>query len=155
MGRIQPHVEVTVRGVVLHESKLLCARLKPYQGSLTTKSDGYWCVPGGHLDPGEGIVDCCRREMVEETGIEPVIGNLLYVQQFEHKGTEYMEFFFHITNGADYLDIDLSKTTHGEVEIAEIGFIDPASNDILPKFLTSEPLAADAAKGVTRFFNYI
>lgn len=29
-----------------------------------------WCVPGGHLEYGESIGDCVRREVLEETNIE-------------------------------------------------------------------------------------
>lgn len=148
-------VQVTVRGVVLHEGKLLCVKLKPYEGTIT-KSAGYWCIPGGHLDGDEALVDCCRREMLEETGVEAQVGNLLYVQQFAHEGEEYIEFFFEITNSEDYLEIDLSKSTHGETEIAEVEFINPAGQDVLPRFFTTEPLAEHAASYTgPKFFSYL
>jgi ADP-ribose pyrophosphatase YjhB (NUDIX family) len=41
---------------------------------LTKRSDnGLWCLPGGHMEPGESIDESCRREVLEETGlvIEP------------------------------------------------------------------------------------
>jgi hypothetical protein len=78
--------------------------------------------------------------MIEESGIKPIVGNLLYVQQFTHGEKEYLEFFFHITNSKDYLHIDLSKTTHGMEEIEEIGFVDPSTAHLLPEFLKTEPL---------------
>jgi 8-oxo-dGTP diphosphatase len=31
---------------------------------------GQWCIPGGHLDPGESWLSAIRREVKEETGIE-------------------------------------------------------------------------------------
>lgn len=130
--------------MVLHDSKLLCVRLKPYKDHLK-RDNSYWCLPGGGLDEGEALVAGIEREMVEETGIKPVVGALLYVQQFAYGGKEYLEFFFHITNGEDYLHIDLAKTTHGLEEIEEIGFIDPATTHILPVFLKTEPLKPSAA----------
>jgi hypothetical protein len=88
--------------------------------------------------------------MVEETGITPVVGNLLYVQQFAHGAKEYLEFFFHVTNSEDYLHIDLAKTTHGMEEIEEIAFIDPTTTHILPEFLKTENLDEHATSAITK-----
>lgn len=125
---------------MLHEGKLLCVRLKAYKKSLQEHGNDYWCLPGGGLDEGEALVAGVEREMIEETGIKPVVGNLLYVQQFTQGEREFIEFFFHITNSEDYLRIDLSKTTHGVKEIEEIDFADPATTHILPEFLATEKL---------------
>ncbi len=142
---------LAVRGVVIHDNKLLCAKLKPYTDAL----DGnYWCVPGGSVDPGEPVLAALHREMIEETGIAPQIGNLLYVQQFKRKkdGEEEIEFFFEITNAQDYLAIDLGKTTHGLDEIEEIGFIDPRTHTVKPTFFTEESLQDLPA--TPKFFSY-
>ena len=129
---------ISVRAVVLHDGKLLCARLKPYKEHL--KEQDFWCLPGGGLDEGEALLDGIRREMIEETGIAPEVGALLYVQQFTYDDKDYIEFFFHVTNAEDYLAIDLSKTSHGEAEIEEIAFIDPVQKHVLPEFLSTENL---------------
>ena len=147
---------ITCRGVVLHGGKLLTVRLKQYKGALPG-AGGYWCIPGGKLDRGESLVDNVRREMLEETGVAAEVGNLLYVQQFEHDGEEFIEFFFHITNSADYLNIDMSKASHGEEEIADIAFVDPAQVErIMPAFFATRDLAADAANYTgPKLFNYL
>ena len=36
-----------------------------------------WTFPKGKLDAGESLVECARREVVEETGVRPVIGRYL------------------------------------------------------------------------------
>lgn len=146
--------KITVRGMVLHEGKLLCVRLKPYKDSLREHGTDYWCLPGGGLDDGEALVAGVEREMIEETGVKPVVGNLLYVQQFAQGEREFIEFFLHITNSEDYLNIDLSKTTHGEEEIAEIDFVDPATTRIMPEFLRTDDIGAHIANGSpTRVFS--
>lgn len=119
-------------------------RLKPYKDHLK-RDNSYWCLPSGGLDEGEALLTGVEREIVEETGIKPMVGNLLYVQQFTHGDKDYLEFFFHITNSEDYLHIDLSKTTHGAEEIEEISFIDPTTRHVLPEFLKTEPLSERAA----------
>lgn len=110
------------------------------------RDNSYWCLPGGGLDEGEALIAGIEREMVEETGIKPEVGNLLYVQQFTHGEKDYLEFFFHITNSEDYLHIALAETTHGMEEIEEIKFVDPATMHILPEFLKTEPLIDRAAR---------
>ena len=34
-----------------------------------THGDGVWQFPGGHLEWGESVADCARREVREETGL--------------------------------------------------------------------------------------
>jgi ADP-ribose pyrophosphatase YjhB (NUDIX family) len=45
---------------------------------LTRRSDnGLWCLPGGRMEPGESIEECCRREVLEETGLEVELKRLI------------------------------------------------------------------------------
>jgi len=38
---------------------------------LTKRADnGLWCVPGGRMESGESVEECCQREVFEETGLE-------------------------------------------------------------------------------------
>jgi ADP-ribose pyrophosphatase YjhB (NUDIX family) len=124
---------VATRGIIFKDGKLLCQRLKPGTSGVTRD---FWCAPGGGLDIGESLIDGLHREMIEETGITPRIGKLLFIQQFSEDGTkEQMEYFFHIQNPEDYHAIDLATTTHGELEIEHVEFIDPAAHTVLPAFL--------------------
>ena len=123
---------VAVRGIIFKDGKLLCQKLTAYRRN----DRDFWCTPGGGLDMGELLEDGLRREMIEETGVEPKIGRLLFVQQFTEDGKkEQMEFFFLIENPADYETIDLAATTHGVEEVEEVEFIDPKEHIVLPDFL--------------------
>jgi 8-oxo-dGTP pyrophosphatase MutT (NUDIX family) len=146
---------VAVRAIIEKDSKLLCVKHKDYGGDGARVPD-FWCTIGGGVDPGEALIPALRREIIEETGIEPDIGRLLYIQQFEHNSTEHLEFFFHVTNTTDFINIDLSKSTHGQKEIELIDFIEPINETLLPKFLRDQPIAQDIATNQpTQFFNYL
>lgn len=122
---------VTVRGIIIKDGKLFAQRLNKKDGGV----NDYWCTPGGGLDDGESLLDGLTREIIEETGVAPVIGRLLFVQQYADDKREYLEFFFEITNADDYEQIDLHSTSHGAAEVAEYGFIDVAKERILPESL--------------------
>lgn len=139
----------------MRNGKLLCVRLKNYKGKAVQTTD-YWCTPGGGVDEGEALIPALRREIIEELGPEPQIGGLLFIQQFIHKDTEQLEFFFNVLNVDDYVNLDISLTTHGAIEIAEVAFVDTSIENVLPKFLTTEPLAEAAAHAAgPKIFNYI
>jgi len=145
---------ISVRAIILHEGKLLCVKHKKYENNILQATE--WCLPGGGLDDEEDLRAGIEREMVEETGIKPSIGELLYIQQFTLADKDFLEFFFHVTNAVDYLNVDLASSTHGALEIAEIAFIDPKTTKILPKFLTTEPLVDQAAQpSPTKIFSYL
>ena len=135
---------VTVRGLIIKDNQLFAVRHKHRDG--TPKS--FWCTPGGGLDPKESLIDGVVRELIEETGVTPKVGKLLLIQQFssddvhpEYGHDEELEFFFHIENPEDFESIDLAATTHGDIEIAEHGFVDPASVTFLPRILQTLNLA--------------
>ncbi len=54
-------IEITTMCAVLSGNKVLMInRTKSWKG---------WAFPGGHLENGESIIGCVKREMLEETGI--------------------------------------------------------------------------------------
>lgn len=131
---------INVRGIIINDKgELFCQRLKANEQN----NRNFWCTPGGGLDLGEGLLDSLHREMVEETGVAPKTGKLLFIQQYAESGElsahgpgEQLEFFFHITNWQDYEVIDLVNTSHGEIEVGECGFVDPKNTYILPQCLS-------------------
>lgn len=143
---------VAVRGIFVRERKLLCVRLKPYSEFINTDE---WCTIGGTVDAGETLLTALQREIIEETGIKPRIENLLYIQQYMQINVESLEFFFNIKNVNDYLNVDLAKTTHGAIEIAEIDYINPKLLTIQPKFLNEIDFTNFDSNTPTQCFSYL
>lgn len=129
---------IATRGIIFKDGKILAQKLKNKTGV-----NPFWCMPGGGLDPQETLIDGVKREMLEETGITPKVGRLLFVQQFTSDRPdcdEELEFFFHIENPEDYESINLDTTSHGTIEVASCSFVDP-SEYILPSFLQTIDIA--------------
>lgn len=122
---------IAVRGIIYKDGKLLCQQQTAKNGVIPD----FVCTPGGGLDSGEPLHDGLYREMIEETGIAPEIGRLLFVQQFQDGKYDHIEFFFHIENPEDYVSIDLGSTSHGLIETESNEFVDPKKRKVLPAFL--------------------
>jgi ADP-ribose pyrophosphatase YjhB (NUDIX family) len=124
---------IGVRAIIFKDGQLLANKFPTETGETD-----YWATPGGGLDPHESLTDGLTREIIEETGIVPHVGRLLFVQQFRSERpdrSEELEFFFLVTNPEDFTTITLSETTHGAHELTRCEFIDPRAEVLLPAFL--------------------
>jgi 8-oxo-dGTP diphosphatase len=66
-----------------HNQVLLIKRNKP-------PSQGLWSVPGGKLEAGEGLIECCRREVREETGLDVNVLSLIAVVERRIENFHYV-----------------------------------------------------------------
>lgn len=128
---MEKKIIIKVRAVILYQGKLLAVR-HPHDTSFTA-------LPGGHLEWGEDIRECLVREIVEELGVQPKVGKLLYVNNYtQSDDKQYVEFFFEVKNGGDYLDAEKIARSHAH-EIAEIVWLSPNDDTrILPEKLAED-----------------
>ncbi|MEZ5237028.1 MAG: NUDIX hydrolase [Acidimicrobiia bacterium] len=63
--------EIAVGGVVVDDDALLLIR------RATEPAAGRWSLPGGRVEWGETMAHALVRELLEETGIECVVGELI------------------------------------------------------------------------------
>ncbi|HEV8296915.1 MAG TPA: NUDIX domain-containing protein [Acidimicrobiales bacterium] len=66
-----PPVQLCVGAIAVLDGNLLLIR------RATPPAAGEWSVPGGRVEPGELLAEAVVRELVEETGLEGVCGELV------------------------------------------------------------------------------
>lgn len=136
-------IVVRCRAIIFKDDQLLVVK-----HSVGTD---YYVLPGGHLEQGENIKDCMEREIMEELGLRPRIGRLLYINNLIKDGEQNIEFFFEIVNASDYLDINSLGGTHKH-ELAEICWI--GKNDtkkIRPVVVQEDLNSGSILSGVVKF----
>lgn len=106
-------VELTTLCMVYDEQKLLL------QKRLKKDWPGY-VFPGGHIEPGESIVESVIREMKEETGLTISHPRLCGVKQFPIDGGRYIVFLFK----TNQFEGELRDSEEGPVEWVSRGELD-------------------------------
>lgn len=88
-----PNITYLVGAAIFHESPSLThsysRRLLVIKRADGSKAfPGMWCVPGGHVEPGETIEQAIKRETYEETGltVEMVVEEFEELRWISHNG---------------------------------------------------------------------
>ena len=98
------NVELTVLCLLHKDGKYLL------QDRVKKDWQGY-TLPGGHVEPGESIVDAVIREMKEETGLAILDPRLCGVKQFPIDGGRYIVFLFEATS----FEGEISSSEEGSI----------------------------------------
>src|SRR5579884_976268 len=75
---------IGVNVAVLHDGKVLLTKREDYH---------VWCLPGGHIDPGETFPQTAIREVREETGLEVRLDRLVGIYSRPHWGDYHIVVF--------------------------------------------------------------
>lgn len=102
------NAELTVMCLIRRGSQILL------QNRVKADWAGY-TLPGGHIEPGESIVDAVIREMKEETGLTIAAPRLCGVKQFPIDGGRYLVFLF----VAEQFSGTLESSEEGKMEWVE------------------------------------
>ncbi len=83
-------VRLAVRGVVLHEDRLLLVN------AWADERSTLWCAPGGGVELGQSLPDNLAREVMEETGLTVQVGPPCLVNEFHDPARDFhqVEVFF-------------------------------------------------------------
>lgn len=119
---------VKVRAIITSDNRFLFVK--------NASSAAFWCLPGGKVDKGEDVIHALRRELEEELGVTPEVGNVVFVHQYPAEALDSLELFFHVRNSAAYADLMLDELAGGELR--EVAWLEPGAADILPGFLSEE-----------------
>lgn len=92
-------VRLAVRGLLLHENKLLLVNAWP-----DGQSD-LMCAPGGGVEPHSSLPDNLVREIREETGLDVTVHEQVLVNEFHEPARDFhqVDVYFRVT--AHHVDI--------------------------------------------------
>lgn len=138
MGR-RESAELTVLCLVSQGEKILL------QNRVKADWHGF-TLPGGHVEPGESIVDAVIREMKEETGLTVEEPRLCGIKQFPIEGGRYLVFLFK----TDRFSGTLSSSEEGQME-----WVERANLSAYPTVSDLEELLAVMERDELTEFQYV
>lgn len=77
---------------IIHQNFILLGKRKNCYG------EGTWALPGGHLEAGEQLIDCAKRELKEELGIEGVDLKIITITDNIDERGHYVHISFLLDN---------------------------------------------------------
>lgn len=112
-------VELTVLCLIHKNGRYLL------QDRIKNDWKGY-TLPGGHIEPGESIVDAVIREMQEETGLTIRHPHLCGVKQFPLEEGRYIVFLFETEEFEGDLRSSEEGTMHwiDETELSKVNLVE-------------------------------
>lgn len=109
--------QIGVGAVVLKNNKILLVKRK------NPPAKDQWAIPGGRLQLGETLKEACRREILEETGINIKVGELIYTFEVIDRQPEGQVLFHYVI--LDFLAEYLSGEPVAGDDAIDVGWFSP------------------------------
>ena len=98
------------------------------RGLTLARAPGWWCFPGGEVEPGESLPRAIEREVLEELNLRVQAGEKIH-ESISPNG-EYLLHWFRVT-----LTGELADLRAHEIEVAEARWLDARAILELPQVL--------------------
>ncbi len=135
---------IVCRAVIVDGGKMLL---------VENSKNNFYCPSGGKMEFGEDPRQTLEREIIEEIGVKPEIGKLLYINTFNDGEAQATEFFYEVLNNADYKNIENLKGTHS-FELSKIAWLDRSSEEkIFPKGMWQDFKENNLPKDKEKYIN--
>lgn len=122
---------IRIVGVVIKDNKILCQR---------EKDKTEYALPGGHLEANEGMIECLKREFIEEQGIKIDVNRLLWIENscWNHQGhtIKSVNFYFLVSPNHNVIPDNQIDNLNILFEWLPVSTLD--KYEIYPSFLKDE-----------------
>jgi len=115
--KVQQCPQIGVGAVVFKDNKILLVKRK------NPPAKNQWAIPGGRLQLGETLREACQREILEETGINIKVGELIYTFEVIERRADGQILFHYVI--LDFLADYLSGTAIPGDDAIEVGWFSP------------------------------
>jgi len=118
----------------LREGKVLMVRFQE------PGREGFWIMPGGGMEPGEGVFTCAERECLEETGLRVRAERAIYTQEVIGADYHHVKFWVLCTPGEGPLHLEnrVSEERNVLVEASFLSQTEIASRKVVPAIMYDE-----------------